>query len=418
MASLLSRRAGRNKALFLIAMVVIMFLCSSLINLSAYSRMYATSSTSTSTDATTATIATMDHQSNDTTKFGKDGDNGSNNNGNAKSDDGNRNNNNNDNGGGNKDDVLTMNKMIEDESMSKAKSTTTTTEKIIDSIPSSSLTISNENENQSDETKVVEKDADEKEADEIEIEEKAEDKNDLINNSTENTNTTSTITTNNKPKKFAFAFLIAGCNPKEPNYRGYLYSVAVAKELFNRFNNTHDVIVQVRMHSKTDATKLPIEEEQILTKSGMIVKYLPKVPIDNFHTAMMDKFRVLELTEYERIVYLDADVIPLNNLDYMFELSTASTNNSTTSSSSPPPLEENVILAYNREPSSGGFFMLSPKEGEYEEITALIQKRNKEGYHFNETIGWGHQMIPPDGWEALDGFHGSKWDFYGSFTVS
>ena len=350
MASLLSRRTSRNKALFIIGMILILFLCSSLINLSAYSRMYAASSAATSSSSTT--ITTMNHF-NDVIQIGNGG--SSNNDNDSK---------------------------------------------------------------KSDKTKEVEK-----EAGEIKFEEKAEHKKDVTNSTSfqQEDDTSTTIIANNtntnnntnKPKKFAYAFLIAGCNPKEPNYKGYIYSVAVAKELFNRFHSKHDIIVQIRMHSQTDEMKLPIEEEQILTKSGIIVKYLPKTPIDNFHTAMMDKFRILELTEYERIVYLDADVIPLNNLDYMFELSTTSTNSTTT-----PPLEENVILAYNREPSSGGFFMLSPKEGDYEEIQALIQKRNKEGYHFNETIGWGHQMIPPDGWESLDGFKGSKWDFYGSFTVS
>lgn len=212
--------------------------------------------------------------------------------------------------------------------------------------------------------------------------------------------------------KFAYAYLVAGCNPEEPNYRGYIYSVAVAKELFTRFGSKHDIIVHIRMHAETKHEKLPPEDENILTKSGFIIKYLPKPPIDNFHTAMMDKFRILQLTEYKRVLYLDADVIPLNNLDYVFELSTPSKEQPN------PPLEENLILAYNREPSSGGFFMMSPKVGDYEAIQELVERRNKEGYHFNETVGWGHQMVPPDGWESLEKFEGSKWDFYGAFTVS
>ncbi len=212
--------------------------------------------------------------------------------------------------------------------------------------------------------------------------------------------------------KFAYAFLIAGCDPKDPNYKGYIYNVAVAKALFNRFNSTHDVIVHIRMHADTNETKLPDEDQNILEKSGLIIKYIPKPPIDNFHTAMMDKFRILQLTEYTRVLYLDADVIPLNNLDYVFDLSVPSKEQPN------PPLEENLILAYNREPSSGGFFMMAPQVGDYEKMIDMVDKRNKEGYHFNETTGWGHEMIPPDGWESLAGFQGSKWDFYGAFTVS
>ena len=89
------------------------------------------------------------------------------------------------------------------------------------------------------------------------------------------------------------------------------------------------------MHADSKYTALPPEDEAILTKSGVIVKYIPKPITDNFHTAMMDKFRILELTEYERVLYLDADVMPLNNLDYIFEASVGPN----------AILEENVVLA-------------------------------------------------------------------------
>lgn len=59
---------------------------------------------------------------------------------------------------------------------------------------------------------------------------------------------------------------------------------------------------------------------------------------------------------------------------------------------------------------------MSPEVGVYDKIVKIIERREREGYHFNETIGWGHQMIPPDGWESLKKFEGSNWDFYGSFT--
>ena len=218
-----------------------------------------------------------------------------------------------------------------------------------------------------------------------------------------NNNTVDTTTN----ERFAYAFLIAGCNPSDPTYRGYIYSVAVSKELLKRFGSTAEVVVMIRMHVETNHTQLPPEDEMILTKSGIIVKYLPKPLVDNFHTAMMDKFRILELTEYSRILYLDSDVIPLNNLDYFFHLSTGPN----------AVLEENVGLAYNLEPTNGGFFMMKPGEGDYDQIAKIIEKREREGYHFNETIGWGHEMVHPDGWESLKGYEGTKWNFYGSFTV-
>jgi len=120
---------------------------------------------------------------------------------------------------------------------------------------------------------------------------------------------------------------------------------------------------------------------------------------------MMDKFRILEMTEYDRIIYLDSDILPLQSIDYIFKNSVGP--NAT--------LQENVVIAYHLEPSNGGFFMLKPDKEDYQEIKKLIAKRENEGYHFNETIGWGHVITPPDYWQALTK-KGNAWTFYGAFT--
>ncbi len=217
--------------------------------------------------------------------------------------------------------------------------------------------------------------------------------------------------------KYAYMFLIAGCNPKDPVYLGYIYNVVVAKELLQSYGSMQDIIVMVRMHADTNDTKLPSEHERIMTKLGLTVVYLPKPKIDNFHTAMMDKFRILQFTNYERVFYLDADVIPLNNLDYMFHLSSGAN----------PRLEENTVLMYYNEPANGGFFILTPHENDYKEIVKLIEKVEDKGYHFNTTIGWGHEFVPPDHWASMRSKsgkganttkwdNGTKWDFYGAFT--
>jgi lipopolysaccharide biosynthesis glycosyltransferase len=207
--------------------------------------------------------------------------------------------------------------------------------------------------------------------------------------------------------RFAYSFLVAGCKPEDPTYKGYLYNIAIARELLTKYNSTSDVVVMIRMHVDTNATKLLPEEEAILTSVGAIIKYIPRPLSDTFHTAMMDKFRILELTEYERVIYLDADVMPLNNLDYMFENSVGPN----------AKLQENVVLTYHAEPSNGGFFMLKPDKEDFLEITKIIERRESEGYEFNETIGWGHVITPPDYWESLKlDINQTSWTFYGAFT--
>jgi alpha-N-acetylglucosamine transferase len=228
-------------------------------------------------------------------------------------------------------------------------------------------------------------------------------------NSSINTNVSITMITEKiqslQQKRFAYAFLVAGVKPEDPTHKGYIYNIVISKDILKQRNSIADVVIMIRMHKDTNHTALAPEEEAILTRSGIIVKYIPKPIIDNFHTAMMDKFRILEMTEYDRVLYLDSDVMPLNNLDYVFENSIGP--NAT--------LEENVVLAYHHEPSNGGFFMLSPKEGDYIELTKIIHEREKYGYNFNETIGWGHVITPPDYWESAKD-QGTTWTFYGAFT--
>ena len=230
--------------------------------------------------------------------------------------------------------------------------------------------------------------------------------------------------------KFAYVYLIAGIDPsaKMMNYRGYIYSVAVSAYLFKTvFQSKHDVIVMIRMHANTDHTELPKYDADILHKCGIIVKYLPKPKVDNFHTAMMDKFRILELEEYSRVMYLDADVIPLNNLDYVFELSVMKYNDYNISGIKelegiPEDMkkysivQENIGLSSNNEPINGGLFVMKPNKTDYQALLDVVERREREGYHFNETLGWGHIIREDDPWECVKGPKGNKWNMYGAFT--
>ena len=91
-----------------------------------------------------------------------------------------------------------------------------------------------------------------------------------------------------KTHKFAYAFLLAGCNPENDRYVPHLYGVLTANEFFRTVGSIADVVVMIRMSPDTNATALPPTEEGLLAKAGVIVKYLPKPIVDNFYTAQMD----------------------------------------------------------------------------------------------------------------------------------
>jgi len=54
--------------------------------------------------------------------------------------------------------------------------------------------------------------------------------------------------------------------------------------------------------------------------NNILLTYLPKAKVDNFFTAMMDKFEILNLVQINRVLFLDSDIVPFCNLDYLFDL--------------------------------------------------------------------------------------------------
>lgn len=227
------------------------------------------------------------------------------------------------------------------------------------------------------------------------------------------TNTTRTSNNNNTNSRFAYVYLMAGCIPssrKLPAYLGYMYNIMISKRILLERGSKQDVFVLIRMHEKTDYTKLPPEEESLFTKAGVKFMYLPKVKCDNFHTAMMAKFNILNLTQYERVMYLDSDVMPIWNMDYLF-LGSVGSN---------AVIAENLIIAYKGEPASGGFFMLRPDEKDFLEIRAVIDKQHNSYETFDEKIGWGHKFTPEDPWRPYKNVkgwqNGTLWNWYGAFS--
>lgn len=214
-------------------------------------------------------------------------------------------------------------------------------------------------------------------------------------------------------QKWAYAFLMAGCDSKTRGHVGYLYNIMASSHILKASGSKADVVAMVRMSSGTDESALLFEEEKWLKACGVKIKYLPKMRVkkaDSFYTAMMDKFRVLDLVEYSRVIFMDSDAIPLCNMDYIFEMSECSGQ-----------LEENLVIAWKFEPSQGGFFMLKPGLGELEKLEEVVRIREEKSKElpwppFDEKEGWGHVIKPPDHWVNFHGRKGTKWDWYGVFA--
>lgn len=212
-----------------------------------------------------------------------------------------------------------------------------------------------------------------------------------------------TPTKENKEPKFAYAFLLAGVHPETLFTNGGFYGILAANEFFKQVvNSTADVVAMIRIHKDSKAISFTPEQEDMFQRVGIKLEYIPKPAVDNFFTAMFDKFRMLSLTEYDRVMFLDSDIQPLCNLDYIF----------TESMGENATLEPNVIRAGKLEAVNGGLFMLEPNVGDADRAFKDINERYKYGLKWNTTIGW-QEILPPDHWESVKLKNVTNWEFNG-----
>jgi lipopolysaccharide biosynthesis glycosyltransferase len=209
-------------------------------------------------------------------------------------------------------------------------------------------------------------------------------------------------------KKHAYAFVLAVVDPKsQSGYRAFLFSILVNAHILESWGSMADIVVLVQMAHESESEVLPEEDLSYLKAyPRIVVHYIPK-PTErpSFYSSQFDKFYILELTKYRRVLYLDADVMPLCNLDYLFHLSERGI------------LKENMILAGNNEPSNGGFMMLRPGPGEHQKLRDIIEERDARimatpNKTFDEVVGWGHVIQPPDYWRTrYNRKRGTFWNF-------
>jgi len=114
-----------------------------------------------------------------------------------------------------------------------------------------------------------------------------------------------------------------------------------------------------------------------------------------------DKFLTLNMTEYKRVMFLDADVIPLTNLDYYFHLSDPDCKDL------PTLLKPNFILASEKEPCNTGMFYVEPSARSFEEYKEVVRKQHEKAKtlpypHFDKKEGWGYNFkTNNDNWESV-----------------
>ena len=157
-------------------------------------------------------------------------------------------------------------------------------------------------------------------------------------------NSSRAIVGNATPSSYAYVFVMGGVNEQDGRYLGMFYNILIAAYILDKEGSSADIVVYVQMSSNSTLTELPPENTRLLQQLHVKIKYLPKPLMENFHQIIMQKMVVLDLVEYRRVLFLDTDVMPFCNLDYVFRLSDGKN----------PILKKNLIIALSGSPGRFG----------------------------------------------------------------
>jgi len=214
---------------------------------------------------------------------------------------------------------------------------------------------------------------------------------------------------------YAYLWIVGGIHEDKPSYKGFIWDVLISASILRKQGSKADFWLYYRLSPDSSLDIMPSELLDFLNASGIRVKQLPKPEVESFGQLVFDKFLTFNMTDYKRVMFLDADTIPMTNLDYYFHLSDPAYTDL------PTVLKPNFIVATLAEPCNTAMFFVEPSSDtfmKYHETVRLQHEKAKElPYpHFSKHSGWGHAFREHhDHWEAVTEKAGN-WNFWAAHS--
>ena len=199
--------------------------------------------------------------------------------------------------------------------------------------------------------------------------------------------------------RYAYMVVVGPISRSAPRYGTWLYPILALRHALARKGSRADLVVLCALEEGSEQDRMLPEEEALFAGQGIRWRYVPKPRIRGFHMGHY-KLWAWQHTEYARVQLLDADVLPLANMDALFEL---------------PGLADAPFVGCPGKDSvlNAGWFSLRPDCDHFKKMTDLLWYRGQRGGHpWDMARGWGVDMPP---WlNALDRPMKAGWDFFDS----
>lgn len=173
--------------------------------------------------------------------------------------------------------------------------------------------------------------------------------------------------------KFAYVTLLSGID-SSLKYRGFLYNVLIMKRALLQSGSVADLIALIGV-SEVDVTPFKADLE-LLQEAGIILHILPRF-LDESHELgfaemALQKITPWSFTQYDRIQFLDGDVMPLRSLDCFFKL------------------EANAFTVGAVSPLNSGWYLAIPDKSAYDYM--LDKSIWRLGRDWDKKNGWREVM--------------------------
>ena len=204
-----------------------------------------------------------------------------------------------------------------------------------------------------------------------------------------------------EPSPYAYLWIIGGVNEDNFYYKGFVWDVLVSASMLRKLGSTADFWLYIRMSPNSKLDKLPAEDLRLLDALGVNVKHLDKPAYESFGLLMFDKFLILNMTQYKRVMFLDSDTLPVTNMDYIFHLSDPDYK------LVPTVMNPYLVLSSRREPTNGAMFVVEPSAWLYEQYLETVRIQREKALtmpypHFSKREGWGYNFgANNDHWESM-----------------
>mmetsp|Transcript_27337 Transcript_27337/g.94490 ORF Transcript_27337/g.94490 Transcript_27337/m.94490 type:complete len:322 (+) Transcript_27337:1946-2911(+) len=181
-------------------------------------------------------------------------------------------------------------------------------------------------------------------------------------------------------------------------YKKWVYAVVALRRALLLSGSDADLLAFLALDDGAASTRMAPAEEAMLSAQGVRFRYV-RAPLGmrGFHMGHF-KLWAWQHTEYDRIQMLDADVLPLVDMDALFSVQPGAAFVGC-------PGKYSVLNA--------GWFLLRPSCAHFRGLTQLLFERGpRKGHAWDGETGWGVQMPP---WRGGDGkTHKQGWDFFDS----